>query len=55
MKEKMLEAAARLRAMPAWTRGLLLILLILLLYQVFLEVSYFVDIGALDSCPDCGR
>lgn len=55
MKKQMLEAAARLRAMPAWTKGLMIIILILLFYQLFLELSYFVDIGALGACPDCTR
>lgn len=53
MNKPMLEAAARLRAMPPWTRGLLLILLILLLYQVFLEISYFLDATAPGACPGC--
>ncbi len=53
MKKAMLEAAARLRAMPPWTRGLMLIVLILLLYHVFLEVSYLLDATAPGACPSC--
>ena len=34
MKKQMLEAAARLRAMPAWARGLALIILILLILSL---------------------
>ncbi|MDT8287237.1 MAG: hypothetical protein RQ748_09025 [Elusimicrobiales bacterium] len=55
MKKQMIEAAARLRAMPAWTKGLMLVILILLVYQLFLDLSYLADIDALGPCPDCSR
>ena len=55
MKERFIREAMRLRALPHWVRGLLVIFLILLLYQFFLELSYYFDLTALGACPDCTR
>ncbi|KAF0125222.1 MAG: hypothetical protein FD189_1817 [Elusimicrobia bacterium] len=55
MKERFIQEAMRLKALPAWVRGLLLIIFILLIYQVFLEISFFLDGKALGACPDCTR
>lgn len=55
MKERFVREAMRLKAMPYWVRGLALIILLLLLYQVFLELSYYLDLTALGPCPGCAR
>lgn len=55
MKERFIKEAMRLKAMPYWVRGAVVVLLILVLYQLFLELSYYFDLTALGSCPDCAR